>query len=101
MTAVLFREWMKRFDQLMIGRKVVILMDNAAVHASDGMQLENVTVVKFPPNTTTKMQPLDAGIIRNFKLLYRSRQVEHAVEELERKAADCYQVGTFSIVAFL
>nr|KAG5686112.1 hypothetical protein BaRGS_013103 [Batillaria attramentaria] len=34
--------------------------------------LTAVGVLYLPPNATSKLQPLDAGIIENFKIKYRS-----------------------------
>jgi DDE superfamily endonuclease len=36
-------------------------------------------MIFFPPNTTSKVQPLDQGIIRAFKVYYRSRLVKHVI----------------------
>ena len=36
-------------------------------------------MIFFPPNTTSKVQPLDQGIIRTFKVYYRSRLVKHII----------------------
>lgn len=36
-------------------------------------------MIFFPPNTTSKAQPLDQGIIRAFKVHYRSRLVKHVI----------------------
>jgi hypothetical protein len=36
-------------------------------------------VLFFPPNTTSKVQPLDQGIIRSFKAHYRKRLVKHVI----------------------
>lgn len=44
-------------------------MDNATSHPK--IELENVRIIFFPPNTTSHCQPLDQGIIQNFKLKYR------------------------------
>jgi hypothetical protein len=56
------------------GRKVLLLMDNfsgheLAVQLVGGLQgLSNVRIVWLPPNTTSKWQPMDQGIIASFKL---------------------------------
>ncbi|CAB0031069.1 unnamed protein product [Trichogramma brassicae] len=47
-------------------RKVILFMDNAGPHP-DNMQLTNVKIIFLPPNTTSVSQPLDQGIIKNFK----------------------------------
>ncbi|XP_046555566.1 uncharacterized protein LOC124264826 [Haliotis rubra] len=33
----------------------------------------------LPPNTTAHIQPMDAGIIRNFKALYKKSLVKHYI----------------------
>lgn len=43
----------------------------------------NVRLVFLPPNTTSHVQPLDAGIIRAFKAKYRALHVSWLVSELE------------------
>jgi hypothetical protein len=49
-------------------RKALILFDNALCHPE--MELSNVKLVFLPPNTIARTQPLDFGIIRNFKVKY-------------------------------
>ncbi len=39
------------------------------------MVLQNVDVHFLPPNTTSKIQPMDAGIIMTFKKNYRRHQI--------------------------
>ena len=51
------------------GRQVILFWDNATSHPN--LQLENVKLVYLPPNTTSHAQPLDQGIIQNFKVRYR------------------------------
>ena len=52
--------------------KVILLLDDATCH-SERLQngLTNIKLVFLPKNTTSPIQPLNAGIIRNFKLEYR------------------------------
>ncbi|KAH9085154.1 hypothetical protein LEN26_020613 [Aphanomyces euteiches] len=67
MTADLFLQYIQRFNSSMKlkGRRVLLLLDNAPVHAE--IDLENTKLLFLPPNTTAGTQPLDAGIIKNFK----------------------------------
>ena len=77
MTSQLFTDFLKWFDTE-VGKKeqnrqVLLFMDNAGVHNSavDNVPLKHTKVVFFPKNTTSCTQPLDAGVIQTFKLLYR------------------------------
>ena len=38
-------------------------------------ELSNIKLLFFPPNTISKLQPLDQGIIRTFKTYYRKQVV--------------------------
>lgn len=71
-----------------------MLMDNAAshripsipfekVHGLNAFRLSNVLVVYLPPNTTSKVQPLDAGIIATFKQHYRTHLLRRYLNEYE------------------
>jgi hypothetical protein len=67
---------LKGFDARMVGCNVLLIMDNCSAHISlmqlaSVVTLRNTTVFYLPPNTTSKIQPCDAGIIRSFKAYYR------------------------------
>jgi len=49
-------------------QKALILLNNAPCHPK--MEFFNVKLVFLPPNTIARTQPLDSGIIRNFKVKY-------------------------------
>ena len=74
MTATLFNDWLRWFSTCMTGRKVLLLMDNCPAHTAGTLDITNVEVKFLPPNTTSKLQPLDGGIIRTLKAHYRRRQ---------------------------
>ncbi|XP_067649102.1 jerky protein homolog-like [Haliotis asinina] len=57
----------------------VLLLDNAASHKCASMSLQNVTMHFLPPNTTSHIQPRDAGIIRTFKAYYKRSLVRHYI----------------------
>ncbi|OBZ62910.1 Tigger transposable element-derived protein 6 [Choanephora cucurbitarum] len=58
----IFEGYVKRLDRPFgrEKRKVAILLDNASVHKV-GYQPENILLGFLPANTTSKLQPLDAG----------------------------------------
>ena len=62
------------------GRKVLLLLDNAPFHCE--MELDNVKFVFLPANTTAGTQPLDAGIIKDFKVFYHKYLLDHLISEL-------------------
>ena len=47
--------------------KTNLLLVNPSAQTAYGMELSSVTVVFLPPNTTAKLQCMDAGIIASFK----------------------------------
>lgn len=70
MTEDIFNRILLSINLIMINfKKILLLTDNAPSHKS--CKLENVEIPMLPPNATSKVQPLDSGIIQNFKKLYR------------------------------
>jgi hypothetical protein len=80
MNATIFTEWIDSVNVQIQRekRKILLFLDNAPVHPVD-LKLSNVTIIFFPPNTTSVIQPLDQGIIRAFKAHYRSRLVKRII----------------------
>lgn len=80
MTSVEFHAWLKKFDRWAKTKrhKVALVIDNATSHKT--VDLEYVTLFFLPPNMTTVLQPLDAGIIRSFKAHYRCNLALHYVD---------------------
>ena len=75
MITSLFQEWIREFDRQVglkhQGQRVLLLLDNCSSHKLDGLTLQFTDVHFLPPNTTSKLQPMDAGIIMSFKRHYR------------------------------
>lgn len=85
MTTALFEDFLADFNRKMRAqnRHVLLFVDNATSHPSD-FALSNVTVKFFPPNTTSHLQPLDQGVIRAFKAIYRKKLLEKIIQKIGR-----------------
>ena len=72
MTKAIFANYFRVFNTKMevTRRKVLVLLDNASVHDYK-LKYSNIEFLYLPPNTTSRLQPLDAGIIASFKKQYR------------------------------
>ena len=79
MLATIFQEWLKDFDHQILhkhkGQHVLLLVDNCSSHKVLGLNLQCVDLHFLPPNTTSRIQPMDAGIIMAFKRHYRCHQI--------------------------
>lgn len=86
MTSEIFERWILKFDKTMIKqkRKVVLFVDNCPAHPSSvSKKLVNVKLVFFPPNTTSKLQPMDQGVIKTLKMYYRKQVLKRLILALE------------------
>jgi hypothetical protein len=45
--------------------------------------LSNVVVKFFPPNCNSILQPMDQGIIKNFKCFYKTAFIERLLDSFE------------------
>jgi len=60
------------------------MMDNAGCHPEDlKTKFSNINVCFLPANTTSKLQPLDLGIIQNFKIHYRSLFLRYVLAKID------------------
>ena len=46
-----------------------------------------IQIIFLPKNTTSRVQPLDADIIKNFKFKYRKRLVKYVLAEIQEDAS--------------
>lgn len=85
MTTTIFMKWLQSWEkELQIAsRKILLIVDNATVHCNPEF-LKNIHIEFLPPNSTSILQPLDMGIIRNLKMLYRNELTKHVLESVER-----------------
>ena len=77
MDSALFEEWVRELDRKFVreGRKIALIVDNCPAHPHiEG--LDTIQFVFLPPNTTSKTQPMDQGVIRSLKAHYRTLTVQ-------------------------
>ncbi len=71
MNLSIFMEWINGLNEKkLMNRRILLILDNAPVHPFN-IEYPNIELLYLPPNTTSKIQPLDRGIIRSFKSIYR------------------------------
>ena len=56
-------------------------------------KFSNIKVVFLPKNTTSHLQPLDAGIIKNFKSHYRKLIVKHTLSKISGSTLTATQIA--------
>jgi len=68
MTGELFRDWLIWFGKYIEPEwQVVLILDNFSGHQPGNARPANIRIEYLPPNTTSKLQPFDQGIIRTLK----------------------------------
>ena len=86
MDSILFDEWVHEVDRRFIKeeQKDVLLVDNCPVHPSID-NLVSIELIFLPPNTTSKLQPMDQGIIRSLKANYNTISIKKLIEAIEKE----------------
>lgn len=85
MTSLIFNEWLTCFDKKMrdLRKQVILLIDNAPSHKIT-IDLTNIKIIFLPPNLTSVLQPLDAGVIACLKRYYRKKLVNKHLINFEK-----------------
>ncbi|KAL0277077.1 UNVERIFIED_CONTAM: hypothetical protein PYX00_004484 [Menopon gallinae] len=66
-------------------REILLFVDNCTAH-NRVPRLESIKVVFFPANVTSEFQPMEQGVIHDFKRHYRNQVLQHVTEQTgERK----------------
>ncbi|XP_068712886.1 tigger transposable element-derived protein 6-like [Montipora foliosa] len=65
-------------------RHIIIFLDNAPCHPPSLTDMfSNIKVAFLPKNTTARTQPLDAGIIKVWKIYYKRKLLRHIVSQVD------------------
>lgn len=85
MTSEIFEKWLLNLDKhfQLQNRRVLLLIDNCPAHPNIDHRLKAIKLIFFPPNTTSKLQPLDQGIIKSFKFHYKRRILQTVLDGFE------------------
>ena len=86
MTSEIFIDWLKKLDQKLQRqkRKIAMVIDNCPAHPQV-RGLKCIELIFLPPNTTSKTQPMDQGVIQNFKTHYRKRVILQQMKAIDEK----------------
>lgn len=106
MTQLLFFAWLGRLDGyigLTENRKILLMVDNCSAHGSIGVlpPLQNVEVFFLPPNTTSHLQPLDAGIIAALKSKFRRRILFRVFDNIDSGKKSIYNVDQLTAMRWV
>ena len=62
----------------------MLLMDNAGCHPPELKEAyTNIKIIFLPPDTTSKLQPLDLGIIQNLKMHCRKLFLRFVISKID------------------
>nr|CCA27296.1 PREDICTED: similar to tigger transposable element derived 4 putative [Albugo laibachii Nc14] len=98
MTTTIFRTWLGYFNDTMRSqdRHVLLLLDNASPHRVTD-HYSHVKLHFLPPNTTARLQPQDAGIIKSFKCQLSKIRDNYVVDKLDAMLEQVDGVGVEDI----
>ena len=84
MTSKIFHVCLQKLnDKFRIqGRNILLFLDNCSSHLD--LTLSNIKLQFLPPNTTSRLQPCDAGIIQSTKLHYRKIFLRRMICKMEQ-----------------
>ena len=85
MDSVFFEEWIREMDTKFTKekKKVALIIDNCPAHTTID-NLKSIELVFLPPNTTSKLQPMDQGVVRSLKAYYKSLELQRLVVAIDK-----------------
>ena len=84
MDSEIFSDYARKLDTKFDaeGRKIVLIIDNCPAHPNVD-NLKAIQLVFLPPNTTSKTQSMDQGVIRALKAFYRTNVVRSQIKYVD------------------
>ena len=80
--SMLFEEWVREVDSRVMeeGQKIVLLVNDCPAHPSIHNYV-STELIFLPFSTTSKLQPMDEGVIRSLKAHYKTMSIKGYREE--------------------
>ena len=63
-------------------RNVILFLRNAIVHPTSLIDMYSNINIVFLPKSTSRLQPLDTGIIQSFKTKYRKKLMRYVIARI-------------------
>ncbi|XP_062978547.1 tigger transposable element-derived protein 3-like [Elgaria multicarinata webbii] len=86
MTAAIFTEWLQKFNDDMKRRRRSVVLFLVQCGAHPYVEFSNVKMFFMPPGSS-RIHPLEQGVIQNFKCNYRRRMLIRLLVALDSKAS--------------
>ena len=80
----LFTEWLKELDRKFAAqdRKIALTVNNCPTHLIVG-SLKAIELIFLPPNTTSKTQSMDQGVIRSLNTFYHHSIIKRYITSID------------------
>lgn len=91
------REWNEQLRRMK--RKILLLVDNCPAHP-DVKDMDCIKLVFMPPNTSSKLQPMDQGVIHSLKSNYRRLLLSKMVNSIDN-GNEKFNVNLLDAVNFI
>lgn len=80
-------------------RSVILFMNNATMHPESlTSKHSNIKIVYLSKSTTSRLQPLDAGIIKNLKVKYRDKFLRYVLPRIADDRNACEIANEIDVI---
>ena len=85
MDSTLFEKWIREMDTKFTkdNKIVALIIDNCPAHPTIN-NVKSIELIFLPPNTMSKLQPMDQGVIRSLKAYYKALSLQRLVVAIDK-----------------
>ena len=96
MTLELFESWLNDWNSELTkcNRFIALIVDGCRIHQTQ-RSYSNITLIFLPACQTSILQPMDQGIIRSFKAIYRSLLLQLKIKAEQGAKEPVYRLPTY------